>query len=115
MIKKYNSFLLEKYKSNLLLLLESEVYGSSDFILKLQSLSKEVGKTGEIAQAINDIIDDKNKLIHFDKEVYAIWSNPILLPNEYNELPIEEKVDLLYKIIYDEFIRLEKEVYKFYG
>ena len=60
MIKKYNSFLLEKYKSNLLLLLESEVYGSSDFILKLQSLSKEVGKTGEIAQAINDIIDDNN-------------------------------------------------------
>lgn len=60
MIKKYNSFLLEKYKSNLLLLLESEVYGSSDFILKLQSLSKEKGKTGEIAQAINDIIDDNN-------------------------------------------------------
>ena len=60
MIKKYNSFLLEKYKSNLLLLLEAEVYGSSDFILKLQSLSKETGKTGEIAQAINDIIDDKS-------------------------------------------------------
>ena len=60
MIKKYNSFLLEKYKSNLLLLLEAEVYGSSDFIFKLQSLSKEKGKTGEIAQAINDIIDDKS-------------------------------------------------------
>jgi hypothetical protein len=60
MIKKYNSFLLEKYKSNLLLLLEAEVYGSSDFIFKLQSLSKEKGKTGEIAQSINDIIDDKS-------------------------------------------------------
>ena len=60
MIKKYNSFLLEKYKSNLLLLLEAEVYGSSDFILKLQSLSKEKGKTGEIAQAINDVIDDNS-------------------------------------------------------
>ena len=60
MIKKYNSFLLEKYKSDLLLLLEAEVYGSSEFILKLQSLSKEKGKTGEIAQSIYDIIDDNS-------------------------------------------------------
>ena len=59
---------------------------------------------------IGDRIDDENKVIHFHKKVYAILSNPILLPNEYNELPIEEKVNILYKIIYDEFIRLEKIV-----
>lgn len=59
---------------------------------------------------IGDRIDDENKIIHFDKKVYAIISNPILLPNEYNELPLEEKVNILYKIIYDEFIRLEQIV-----
>lgn len=59
---------------------------------------------------IGDRIDDKNKLIHFHKKVYAISSNPILLPNEYSELQIEEKVNVLYKIIYEEFIRLEKIV-----
>lgn len=59
---------------------------------------------------IGDRIDDKNRVINFHKKVYAICSNTILLPNEYNELPIEEKVNILYKIIYDEFIRLEKIV-----
>lgn len=59
---------------------------------------------------IGDRIDDKNKVIHFHRKVYYIFSNPILLPNEYNELPMEEKVNILYKIIYDEFSRLEKIV-----
>jgi 1-acyl-sn-glycerol-3-phosphate acyltransferase len=59
---------------------------------------------------VGDRIDDNKKLIHFHKKVYVIWSDTIVLPNEYNELPIEEKVDILYKIIYDEFIRLEKIV-----
>jgi len=59
---------------------------------------------------IGDRIDDENKVINFHKKVYAICSNTILLPNEYNELPIEEKVNILYKNIYDEFIRLEKIV-----
>ena len=59
---------------------------------------------------IGDRVDDENALIHFHKKVYAVCSNPIILPNEYSELPIEEKVDKLYKIIYDEFIRLEKIV-----
>lgn len=58
MIKKYNSFLLENFKSNLLLLLESSIDGSSNFIMKLQTLSKEKGKVGEIAQTIYDIIDN---------------------------------------------------------
>ncbi len=58
MIKKYNNFLLENFRSNLLLLLESSIYGSSDFIMKLQILSKEKGKVGEIAQAINDVISN---------------------------------------------------------
>jgi 1-acyl-sn-glycerol-3-phosphate acyltransferase len=61
---------------------------------------------------VGDRIDDEKKLIHFHKKVYAIFSNPIILPDEYSELPIEEKVDKLYKIIYDEFIRLETIVLK---
>jgi len=59
---------------------------------------------------IGDRINDYNKVIHFHKKIYVIFSNPLLLPNKYSELPIEEKVNILYKIIYDEFIRLEKIV-----
>jgi 1-acyl-sn-glycerol-3-phosphate acyltransferase len=59
---------------------------------------------------IGDRIDDENKVINFHKKVYAIYSNTIILPNEYSELPIEEKVNKFYNIIYDEFIRLEKIV-----
>jgi 1-acyl-sn-glycerol-3-phosphate acyltransferase len=59
---------------------------------------------------IGDRIDDKNKMIHLHKKVYAILSDPITLPSEYSELPLEEKVDKLYEIIYSEFTRLEKIV-----
>jgi acyl-lipid omega-6 desaturase (Delta-12 desaturase) len=59
---------------------------------------------------IGDRIDDEKKVINFHKKVCAICSNPILFPNEYSELPLEERVNILYKIIYDEFIRLEKIV-----
>ena len=55
-----------------------------------------------------DVFNDQ--VINFHKKVYAICSNPILFPNEYSELPLEERVNILYKIIYDEFIRLEKIV-----
>jgi len=59
---------------------------------------------------IGDRVDDKNKMIHLHKKVYAILSDPITLPSEYSELPLEEKVDKLYEIIYSEFTRLEKIV-----
>jgi 1-acyl-sn-glycerol-3-phosphate acyltransferase len=59
---------------------------------------------------IGDRVDDINKVIHLNKKVYAIISNIILLPEEHNDKPFEEKVDILYKIIYDEFCRLEKIV-----
>jgi len=60
--------------------------------------------------SVENVIDDVNMLFYFDKKVYADISNFITLPNEYNELPLQEKVDILYKIVYDEFIRLEKNV-----
>jgi hypothetical protein len=59
---------------------------------------------------IGDRVDDKNKMIHLHKKVYAILSDPITLPSEYSELPLEEKVDKLYEIIYSEFTRLEQIV-----
>ena len=59
---------------------------------------------------IGDKVDDFNYVMYLHKKIYAIRSNSMLLPSEYNELPLEKKVDIFYKIIYDEFTRLEKIV-----
>ena len=48
--------------------------------------------------------------MYLNKKVYAIFSEPMIFPTEYNELPLQEKIDIFYKIIYDEFTRLEKIV-----
>jgi omega-6 fatty acid desaturase (delta-12 desaturase) len=88
-------------------------FKNNEIILKKGSIEIALERNVPIVLAyhnIGDRIDDKNKLIHFHKKVYVVCSNPILLPNEYNELQIEEKVNILYNIIYDEFIRLEKIV-----
>lgn len=59
MLKKYNGFLLEKFKTNLFLLLESSpIYSSGDFIIKLRNISKQGGNVGDIASAILELIED---------------------------------------------------------
>lgn len=55
---RYNSFLLEKYTMNLILLLEGMMYSSSSFLVKIKSMKKEPGNVGEIAKAIYRMIDD---------------------------------------------------------
>lgn len=55
---RYNSFLLEKYTMNLILLLEGMIYSSSSFLVKIKSMKKEPGNVGEIAKAIYRMIDD---------------------------------------------------------
>lgn len=59
-IKNPNNFIVEKIKSNLFLLLETfgVISGSSEFAKKLQIISKESGKTGEIAKYIMNMLED---------------------------------------------------------
>lgn len=57
-----------------------------------------------------DRIDDARQLIHFNKPVYAISSEPMRLPTEHANLPIDKQVDIMYGLIYQEFIRLEQRV-----
>lgn len=95
MIKRYNGFLLEKIKYELLSLLEGNLYASSDFVMKLKSLSKAKGKTGEIANKLIDIIDNEwylddnsTKQNYFnitdkDDTVSFIQSNKV--PNDWDE------------------------------
>ena len=60
MIKGYNGFVVKKLIMELLSLHEDVLYGSTNFIFKLKSLSKVKGKTGEISQSIIDVIEDEN-------------------------------------------------------
>ena len=90
---------------------KNKSFKNNEIILKKGSIEISLNTNTPIVLAyhnIGDRIDDENKLICFHKKVYFIYSDPIILPNEYCDLSIEEKVDKLYKIIYDEFIRLEK-------
>jgi len=59
MIKKYNSFLVKKLISQLYSVMDSYIYGSTDFIMKFKEIAKTKGKTGEIAQGILDIIENE--------------------------------------------------------
>jgi hypothetical protein len=60
MIKGYNGFVVKKLIMELLTVHEDVLYGSTNFIFKLKSLSKVKGKTGEVAKSIIDIIEDEN-------------------------------------------------------
>ena len=62
MLKGYNGFIVQKLIMELLSLDEGYLYGSTSFIFKLKSLSKVSGKTGEIASAIVDIIEDEDNI-----------------------------------------------------
>ena len=88
-------------------------FNNNEIVLKKGSIEIAIEHNIPIVLGYHNLhnkIDDVKQRLYINKKVYAICSNPILLPNEYNELPIEEKVNILYKIIYDEFIRLEKIV-----
>lgn len=62
MIKKYNGFMTKKLIMELFSLFEEALYGSTNFIFKLKSLSKVKGKIGEIAQTLIDVIEDESSL-----------------------------------------------------
>jgi len=62
MIKRYNGFITKKLIMELFSLYEDVLYGSTNFIFKLKSLSKVKGKTGEIAQCLINIIEDEKNI-----------------------------------------------------
>jgi hypothetical protein len=57
MFIKYESFLLENIKSELSFLLEGYIYGSSEFLFKIKTLSKEPDSVGRIASCIYTTIE----------------------------------------------------------
>jgi hypothetical protein len=59
---------------------------------------------------IGDRVDDENRAIHWNQRVCAISSGPIKLPEVYRERSMEEKTELLYQTIYDEYARMEARV-----
>lgn len=62
MIKGYNGFMTKKLIMELFSLFEDVLYGSTNFIFKLKSLSKVKGKTGEIAKCLINIIEDETNI-----------------------------------------------------
>ena len=59
MLTKYESFLLEKVKNELYLLLEGYIHGSTDFIFKIKELMKDTTSVGQIATCIYNTIDNE--------------------------------------------------------
>ncbi len=84
MIKKYKGFITEKLRYDIMMLLESQLYGSSEFLDKLQVISKEKNKAGEIAMAIIDFIESENWLDDRD-----------IKQNFFNTTDTEDKVSFL--------------------
>lgn len=58
-MRKYNQFILEKLNEEIKLLLEGQLYASSDFLRKLFELSLDSGKNAEIARFIRKYIEDE--------------------------------------------------------
>ncbi len=92
--KKYN-LLLERAKDELFLLLEDNLYASSDFISKLKSIEKSGGKSGEIAKYIFNLIEDEvwlvdkyskqNYLDLTDKDDMLSFIQPNKMPEKWDE------------------------------
>jgi len=105
MIKKYNSFLLEKFKMDFIPLLEGYIFGSTDFIFKLRELSKTDGMVGEIAKSIYELIvdedwveDDEIKQNYFDltdKDDMVSFLQNNKIPDDYDE---EDDASALYSL-----------------
>lgn len=88
-------------------------FDTNEIILKKGSIQLAIENNIPIVCSyhnIGDRVDDEKKCIYTDKKVYEMSSGPLSLPDSSNELPLEQKVDLFYKMIYDEFCRLEKIV-----
>jgi hypothetical protein len=62
MIRDYKKYMLNKYQSNLMILLEGAVYSTEDFLNRIDYLGTVNGKVGEIATAIYFLIKDNKEI-----------------------------------------------------
>lgn len=81
---RYNSFLLEKYTMNLVLLLEGMIHSSSSFLMKIKSMINEPGNVGKIASAIYIMVDDD-----------ACFDDDKIKQNYFDTTDNEDKVSFL--------------------
>jgi 1-acyl-sn-glycerol-3-phosphate acyltransferase len=91
----------------------TKTFKNDEIVLKRGSLEIAIKHNIPIVVAYHNLhnkIDDNSQKLYITNKTYVGLSEPILLPTKYNNLNIEEKIDELYKIIYDEFIRLEELV-----
>lgn len=105
MLKKYNGFLLEKFKMDFIPLLEGYIFGSTDFIFKLRELSKTDGVVGQIAKSVYELIidedwieNDKIKQNYFDltdKDDMVSFLQNSKIPDDYDE---EDDASALYSV-----------------
>lgn len=106
MQKKYPGFLLERLKFEIFSLLEGQIYGSTDFILKLKSISRVPGSVGSIATQILAVIEEEfwfpessikqNYFDLVDSEDMVSFINPSKLKDKSTEM--EENPELPYLI-----------------
>lgn len=59
MYTSYNSFLLESATKNLFLLLEGNIFASSDFLLKLKQIEQMNNDESELAESLIDMIENE--------------------------------------------------------
>lgn len=95
MIRNYSGFLLENLKFNLQMLLESNISATSEFMNRLNIISKEGGSTGKIAKDIYNFISDgyylnedeikQNFFDVTDKEGMVSFLMQNKLPKDWNE------------------------------
>lgn len=84
MYTSYNSFLLESATKNLFLLLEGNIFASSDFLLKLKQIEQMNNDESELAESLIDMIENE-----FD------FSDSMIKQNFFDVTDEEDKVSFI--------------------
>ena len=88
----------------------NQTYANREIVVKRGSIDVAV-KNGTpivvIYHNIGEKIDDKNCLFHWEKRIYAISSDVLVMPVEHLNKTYEERCEIMYNMVYNEFIRLE--------
>jgi hypothetical protein len=97
MVTNYNGFLLERLKFEIFSLLEGHIYATTEFLMKLKSLTKQSGKVGHIATQILDVIESGHWFS--DREIKQNYFD--LVDSEdmvgfINQSKVKDKIDDVY-------------------
>jgi 1-acyl-sn-glycerol-3-phosphate acyltransferase len=91
-----------------------KTFASGDVHLKRGSIEVAVVNNAPVVVVYHNLhhrICDKTHALHHRRKVYAISSGIIRLSNDELDLPLEQRVDILHSLIYEEFRRLETIVW----